>query len=54
MEFETSSKCKVCGCEFITNKRYNDFTDEWEPDSDSCNACSVMAMKRILAINADW
>ncbi len=54
MEFKVKSKCNKCGNEFTTYKRYDDFAEAWEMDSESCDECKRIVMKRILALNADW
>jgi hypothetical protein len=54
MEFKVKSTCKKCGHEFTTYKRYNDFAEAWELDSETCDECNRVTMKVILAVNADW
>jgi hypothetical protein len=51
MEFRVKSKCKYCGQEFVTFKRYNDFIGTWEIDRESCEECCRVPVPKIDVID---
>ena len=47
MQFSIKSTCRLCGREFITSKRFNDFIGIWEIDSESCEECNNKIILKI-------